>query len=214
MAGFETEYDQCYKRALNLLQQGGSTTEVYEHIRTINDGDYRDRTFEKLGRHLVEQGNLVDALRFCAAIVQPLARADALFEVGRVLRRKGDLDAAKNVFDQTIETAGAIKRDYDRAAVFVQVAYQLERLGAKEEALTIVYRALELVKSIPQNFEASKTLRGCARILAKWNRLQEAIEAAEAIDRQWSALRETTLEEVQGRGRWAVQPGAELEDDG
>ncbi len=97
--------------------------------------------------------------------------------------------------------------------MFLQVADQLERLGSKDEALTLVYRALELAKPIPQDFEASKTLRGCARILARWDRLSEAIRAAEAIDSRWSALRETTLEEVQGRGQWPVHPGSNPEDD-
>lgn len=212
MPDFETEYDRYYARAIDLLQRGG-TAEVYEYIRTINDEDYRDRTLDKLGQYLAAEGNLGDALRFCAAIVHPVAHVDALFEVGRVLRRKRDFEAAKNVFDQAVVTAGAIERAYDRAAVFLQVADQLERLGAREQALALVYRAVELAKPIPQNFEASKTLRGCARVLARWDRLSEAMKVAEAIDDQWSALRQTTLEEVQGRGQWPIHPGVDTEDN-
>lgn len=213
MTDFETEYDRYYARALDLLQRSGSTAEVYEYIRSIQDADYRDRTFDRLGQHLAAQGNLADALRFCAAIVHPLAHVDALFEVGRVLRRKRDFDAAESVLDRAVEVAGVIERAYDRAAVFLQVADQLERLGARERALALVYRAVELAKPIPQNFEASKTLRGCARVLVRWNRLSEAMKVAEAIDDQWSALRQTTLEEVQGRGQWPIHPGANGGDD-
>jgi tetratricopeptide (TPR) repeat protein len=214
MPDFQTEFDRYYAKALDLLQRNGSTAEVYEYISTIGDNDYRSRTFDRLAQFLAREGSVAEALRFCGAILQPSTHSYALFEVGRVLRRNQDFIAAKSVFDQTVETAETIECAYDRAVVFLQVADQLERLGSKEKALTLVYRALDLAKPIPQDFEASKTLRGCARILARWNRLSEAIRAAEAIDSQWSALRQTTLEEVQGRGQWPVQPGANLEGEG
>jgi tetratricopeptide (TPR) repeat protein len=213
MPDFETEFDRYYAKALGLLQRSGSTAEVYEYICAIDDDDYRARTFDRLAQFLAGQGNLAEALRYCAAIGRPLEHADALFEVGRVLRRKNDFNEAKRVFERAVETVGAVERGEDKAAVLLQVADQLERLEHKDEALTLVYRAVELAKPIPQNFEASKTLRGCARILARWNRLSEAIRVAESIDSRWSALRETALEEVQGRGQWPVQPGVNPEDD-
>ena len=213
MPDFETEFDKYYTKALDLLRRNGSTAEVYEYIRSIDDDDYRARTFDRLAQFLAEQGNLAEALRYCAAIGRPLEHADALFEVGRVLRRKHSFEEAKRIFERAVETAGAVERGEDKAVVFLQVADQLERLEHKDEALTLVYRAVELAKPIPQNFEASKTLRGCARILARWNRWSEAIRVAEAIESRWPALRQTTLEEVQGRGQWPVHPGAHSEDD-
>jgi tetratricopeptide (TPR) repeat protein len=214
MPDFETEFDKYYAKAVDLLERRGSTAEVYEYIRTIDDEDYRAGTFDKLAQFLAGQGNLAEALRYCAAIGRPLEHADALFEVGRVLRRNRDFAAAKNVFDQTVGAVAAVECDYDKAAVLLQVANQLERLGHKDEALTLVYRAVELAKPVPQNHQASKTLRGCARTLTMWNRLSEAVAVAELIDSRWSALRETTLEEIRGRGKWPVHPGPNPEDDG
>jgi tetratricopeptide (TPR) repeat protein len=166
-----------------------------------------------MARYFAAEGQLEVSLRFCRAIRHPLEHADSLFEVGRVLRRNRDFAAAKNVFDQAVETAETLEHNDDKAVVLLQVAGQFERLGQKDEALSLVYRAVELAKPTPQNFEASKTLRGCARILAMWNRLSEAMVVAEAIDSRWPELRHIALEEVQGRGQWPVQPGVYPVDD-
>lgn len=202
---FENEFDRYYKKALEVIRRGGSTADVYKHIDSISDDDYRNSTFGKMASFLVYRGELDEALRFCNAIQRPLVRADALFEVARVLVNNHFPDKARLVFRKVIETASAIKDyTYDTAAIFVQVADELERLGEKSEALDLVHRAINLAKPKPQPFEAGKALRGCARILAQWNRLPEAIEVAKTIE--LPELRETALEEIHGGGQWPVHP--------
>ena len=205
MQDFETEFDKYYKKALDLLHRTGSAEEAFNYVRAIEDEDFRARTFGRVGRFLAAQGNLEEALRYCSAIPRPLDRADALFEIGLVLKENSNPDAAGSLFRLAAEAAQGVECPYDRASVLLQVADQLDCLSSKDEALTLVRRAIELAKPFPQDFEASKTLRGCARALARWNHLPEAIAVAESIDPQWSALRETTLAEVQGRGRWPVR---------
>jgi hypothetical protein len=152
---------------------------------------------------------LSDALRFCAAITDPLERADSLFRAGVELKKHDKIDSAKGFFLKTIESAEAIGRPDDRAMILLQVAEEIGRLGERDSALEVLHQAIKFAKPGPQPFEAGKTLRGCARLLARWNRLSEAIEVAETIE--LAHLRATTLEEIYGRGQWPVIPEVEVQ---
>ena len=207
MPDFETEFDRYYANALDVLRRSGSIDEAYAYIRSITDDDYRNSTFSKVASFLGERGELAEALRFCISIVKPLERTDALFDLSRVLVKQHSYDAAKGIFRKTVAAAEAIEGyTCDTAAILLQVAEELEQMGEQTEALDLLHRAIELAKPRPQDFGAGKTLRGCARALAKWNRLAEAVEVAEEIE--LPQLRATALEEIHGRGNWPVRPGS------
>lgn len=72
---------------------------------------------------------------------------------------------------------------------------KLWNLGEKAEARELLRHAIELAKQPPQPFEASKTLAGCARVLARWGNTSEAIEVARAIESP--EQRKTVLGELQ-----------------
>ncbi|HEY6248719.1 MAG TPA: hypothetical protein VI685_02095 [Candidatus Angelobacter sp.] len=208
MSDYRTEFDNYYEKAMDLLQSNGST-QAYEYINAIEDNDYRDGTFDRMAQFLAARGDLAEALRYSAAIRGTIQHADTLFEVGRALIKNGSSDEAKDIFRQAVEGAQTIECPYERAAVLAQISDTLFTLGSKNEALSLLRLAVELAKPLPQDFEAGKTLRGCARILASWNRLQEAIDVASTIDDHWSGLRKAALEEIHGGGQWPVHPRAE-----
>src|SRR6266481_9283748 len=106
MGDYQTKYDLFYKEAVDLLDKSGSVADVYKHIDLLQGEDYRDHTFMKIARLLASQGRLEHALHFCSAIHDKLEHADALFQVGRELRKSGSLESAKDVFRQTTEAAG------------------------------------------------------------------------------------------------------------
>jgi tetratricopeptide (TPR) repeat protein len=206
MTDFKTEFDRYYEKALSVLEHSGSTDEVYTYITGIADEDYRDSTFTKVASFLAEQRDLKNAIRFCDAIQGAVERADALIDIGRLLVKHNSLDSAKELFRKAVEAAGKVRNHtYDAAAILLQAADELERLGQRGEALDLLHRAVELAKPTPQNFEAGKILRGCARVLARWNRLDEAAEVARAIE--LPQLRQTASEEIRGGGKWPVNPG-------
>jgi tetratricopeptide (TPR) repeat protein len=211
MTEFETKYAMFYRAALDILSQTGSVDDVYRYIDSLegNDGDYRDVTFGKLALVLASQHKADDVLRFCSAISDPLERADSMFRVARKMRDEGLSDSAREFLNRAVESAEKVERQYETAMVFLQVADSLERWGEREEASQLLRRAVGLAEIRPQAFEAGKTLRGCARLLASWNRVLEAIEVAQAIE--LPGLRATTLEEIQGRGQWPVHPGVRIE---
>jgi len=196
MTNYRTPYDTYYEEAVGLLKGGGSADQVLQYINAIDDEDYRDGTLGKMARFFATQGQVEEAQRFCSALHNPLEHADALFEVGRELRKRNSLDLARGVFKQTVEAAGAIKPGaWEMPAIFLQVSDELWNLGEKNEASELLHRAIELAKQRPQPFEASKTLAGCVRLLSRWGSPQEAIEVAQAIESP--EQRNTVLGELQ-----------------
>ncbi len=211
MSDFETKYDSYYKASLNLFRQNKSVEDVFQYVDSIedNEGSYRDTTLGKLALFLISEQKISDALRFCVAILDPLERADALFEVARALWKEKQYDSAREFLNAAAESARVVERPYETAMVFLQIAALLERLGEQKQASQFLREAVDLAKPMPQNFEASKTLRGCARLLASWNRISEANEVVQAIE--VPELRAAALEEIQGRGKWPVYPGVRIE---
>lgn len=211
MAGFETEYDKYYAKALKVFTRHRSTEELYTYIHTIGDDDYRNSTFSKMASFLAQIGELGEAVRFSASISRPLERADAFLDLAHVLAENHSLDEARNILRRAAESAEAIERcASDTAAILLQVAEELKQFGNRPEALSFLYRAIELAKPKPQEFEAAKILRACARVLAKWNLLTEAIEVAQVIESP--QLRTAALDEIHGRGQWPVQLPSELDN--
>jgi tetratricopeptide (TPR) repeat protein len=179
----QSQYANRYAAALDRLQAGASPDEVLQSISSIGDEDYRDGTLADVARFFAANGRLQDSLRFCQAIRDPLEHADALFAVGRELRKGGYLEPANDVFRQTIEAAKRLKRgDWEMPAIFLQVSDELWNLGQKEEARQLLCRAVELAKPQPQHFENAKTLAGCARLLSRWGSRPEAVDVARAIE--------------------------------
>jgi len=196
MTDYRTPYDTYYEEALGLLKGGGSADEVLQYINAIDDEDYRDGTLGKMARFFAAQGQVEEAQRFCSALHNPLEHADALFEVGRELRKRNSLNLAKGVFKQTVEAAGRLEPSaWETPAIFLQVSDEMWNLDEKQAALELLRRAIGLAKQPPQPFEASKTLAGCARVLARWGNASEAIEVAEAIESP--GQRKTVLGELQ-----------------
>jgi tetratricopeptide (TPR) repeat protein len=196
MGDYQTKYDLFYKEAIDLLDKGGSVANVYEYIDSLQEEDYRDHVLMKMAKLFASQGRLEDALHFCSAIHEELEHADAMFEVGRELRKNNSLGSAKDVFRQTVEAAGKLKPSaWEMPAIFLQVSDELWNLGEKQEAGDLLRRAIELAKQSPQPFEASKTLAGCARVLSRWGNPQQAIEVAQAIES--AEQRKTVLGELQ-----------------
>jgi len=209
MPDFETEFDKYYAEALKVFNHHESIEELYTYIHTISDDDYRNSTFSKVASFLAQRGELDVALRFCVSIHRPLERADAFLDLAHVLAENHSLDAARNILRMAAESAEAIERcASDTAVILIQVADELEQFGNKTEALSFLHRAIELAKPKPQDLEKAKILRACARILAKWNLLPEAVEVAQIIESP--QLRTAALDEIHGQGPWPVQPRSEL----
>jgi tetratricopeptide (TPR) repeat protein len=169
MGDYQTKYDLFYKEAISLLDKGGSVANVYQYIDSLQEEDYRDHVLMKMAKLCASQGRLEDALHFCSAIHEELEHADALFEVGRELRKNNSLDSAKDVFRLTVEAAERLKPSaWEMPAIFLQVSDELWNLNEKQRAMELLRGAIELAKRPPQHFEASKTLAGCARVLSRW----------------------------------------------
>jgi len=180
---YRTQFDEWYEKALNILQTSGSAGQTFKYINAIGDEDYRNATFEKVARLFAAQGRAEDALQFSRAIDNPVDLADSLFEVGRELRKNKSLDSAKDVFRQAINAAATIKPGaWEIAAIFLQVTEELWNLDEKTDAIELLRRAIDLAKQPPQDFEASKTLAGCARLLSSWDHREEAVEVAECVE--------------------------------
>jgi hypothetical protein len=210
MNKFETKYDLYYKNCISLFAQTGSVEDLFRTADAItgNDGDYRDVTLGKLARFFAERQQVAEASRFCSAIGDPLERADSMLGVAGILHKQGESDSVKRFLSDAAKTAEAAPHAYETAAVFLHVADLLEKSGELAQASDILGRAIELVRPASQAFEPAKTLRGCARLLASWNRVPDAIAVAEAIE--IPELRTTTLEEIQGRGKWPITPGVRI----
>src|SRR5690348_6207277 len=207
MSRFESEFDKYFTKAVELLEHS-SAEAVHDHISQIPDEDYRNSTFRRVASTLAERNRFMEAYRFCVAIPRPLERADAFLEVGRILRVKGNTDAAKQAYSQAVAAAEAIERDpAEAAAVLLQIASDFKEMHERDQAVKLLRRAIELTSKRPQAFEAGKTLRGCARLLAKLNLTSEAAKVAELIESP--QLRSTTVEEIHGRGEWPVTPDSE-----
>ena len=206
MNSYRTKYDAFYEEALGVLTKSGSVESVYQFIDSLQGEDYRDHTLMRVAQFFATRGELATALQFCMKIEDSVERAHALLQIGATLKGGLDMQAAKNVFDLTLEAVEAIKCSYEKASALLLVATQLQSLNCEDEALRILRVAIKLSNPLPQEFEAAKNLRGCARLLASWNFQPEATAVAESIDSRWSELRNTALEEVRGRGRWPVRP--------
>lgn len=177
----DAQYTKHYAVALDSLQDGASPEEVLQSIGSIEDEDYRNGTLAKVARHLAKTGRVQDSLCFCQAIHDPLEHADALFAVGRELRKGGYSEPAGDVFRQTIEAAGRLKPgSSEMPAILLQVSDELWNLGQKKEARELLRRTMELTK--PQHFENAKTLAGCARLLWRWGSQSEAMTLAKSIE--------------------------------
>lgn len=183
MTDYYTQYAKHYAAALGRLQAGASPEEVLQSISSIGDEDYRDGTLASMARYFAANGRVQDSLRFCRAIRNPLERADALFEVGRELRKGGYLEPAKDVFRQTIEAAKRLKPGgSEMPAIFLQVSDELWNLGQTIEARELLRCTMELTKSQPQHFENAKILAGCARLLWRWGNQSDAMAVAKSIE--------------------------------
>lgn len=179
----QAQYAKYHAAALDRLQAGTSPEEVLHSINSIEDEDYRDGTLAKVARYFAANGRLQEALRFCQAIRDPLEHADALFAVGRELRKGGYLEPANDVFRQTIEAAKRLKLgDSEMPAIFLQVSDELWNLGQTKEARELLRRTIELTQPQPQHFENAKTLAGCARLLSSWGNQSEAMAVAKTIE--------------------------------
>jgi tetratricopeptide (TPR) repeat protein len=169
LTDYQTQYANHYAAALDRLQAGASPEEVLQSINSIGDEDYRDGTLARVARFFAANGRLQESIRFCQAIRDPLEHADALFAVGRELRKGGYLEPATEVFHQAVEAAKKLKSgDSEMPAIFLQVSDELWNLGQAEEARELLRRTVELAKPHPQHFENAKTLAGCARLLSRW----------------------------------------------
>lgn len=197
MADFKTQYDIHYEEAINIFKNTGSIDRMFEYVRTIADEDYREGTCEKLAKFFAAKGLKDSAQRFCDAIQDPIGHADAFFEMGREFRKHDELVTAKETFRQTVEAARKIKPGaWEMSAIFLQVSDELWNLREQQEALGLVREAIEEIKKYtPQDFEASKTLAGCVRVLSRWGYKLEALEAAKNIASP--EQRKTVLAEIE-----------------
>jgi tetratricopeptide (TPR) repeat protein len=183
MADFITPYERYYEEALRLLKSGRSMNDILKYINAIEDENYRDGTLGKMAGFLATHGKVEEAQQFCSAVRNPLEHADALFDVGRELRKNDRLESAKDVFRQAIEAAEKLRPDaWETPTIFLQIADELWNLGEQNEAIELLRRAVELGKRSPQHFESSKTLAGCARVLSRWGYKSEALDVAKTIE--------------------------------
>ena len=196
----ETQFDKCYSECAALLRRTGSADETFGAAMAIIDDDYRNNTLARLALLLVDSGQVGQALRFCSAISRSLDRALAFADLGRALLKRGASVDARDALSRAEEASREIEQPDDASLAYLQICESLARAGQGDHALTLLRRAAQLAQSSPQHFEAAKTLRGCARLLASWNRVAEAITLAKTISDQWSELRETSLREIQANG--------------
>jgi tetratricopeptide (TPR) repeat protein len=214
MTAFETGYDACYARCMSVFARTGSVDDLFQAADAISgaesDSDYRDVTLGKLARFFAERQQPDEASRFCSAIGDPLERADAVLRVAGTLLDAGRPDAGKTFLKEVATAANSTPEPSEAATTLLQAADLLEKTGEPAEAERLLRRAIELVMPASQEFESAKTLRGCARLLASWNRVPQAIAVAEAIGH--TELRAIALDEVQGRGNWPITPGVRISE--
>ncbi len=199
MSNYRTQYEIYYSEALARLNSGQSPDEIFAFASGIDDVDYREGTLAKLALHFASKGQVEQAMIFSRAIENPLEYADALFDIGRELGRANSPSLAKKVLRLTIEAAEKLDPDaWEIPAILLQVSDELWSLGEKEDAVNLLHVSIEKAKRHPQQFEASKTLAGCVRLLSRWGYSSEALKVAEAIGS--AEQRNRVLEEIQGLG--------------
>ena len=157
------------------------TDQVLQYVESIGDPEYRDATLRKLALHLVNHGQINDALRLSHDINDPLTRADAFFDIGSLLAKRNAVQEAKAAFDEAVKSAGAIEKStWECPTVFLQVSEELHKIGEKDQALELLHTAIELAKGAG-DFDSAKVVGGGAVLLARWNYPGEAAAVAESI---------------------------------
>ena len=210
MAEYRTKYDEYYQSALELFTRTGSVDNVFDYVDSLieNEGAYRDVTLGKVAVVLASKHQIDDALRFCLAILDSVERADSLLKVSRTLKAQGLREAAREFLGRVVREAATAEHFEDTAMVYLQTADAYANCDSQPEAMRLLRRAIDLVKPSPQSFEGGKTLRGCARLLARWGYVSEAVNVAQLIE--LPKLRASAIEEVQGKGRWPVHPDSPI----
>ena len=210
MTDHENKFAAYFKQALETFATTGDSDQVLTFATSLqgNDGDYRDSVLSEFAKLLAARAELDDAMRYCLAIPDLLERSDAMFGVAAQLVTCKNPDGAKRFLFAAIESGEAAESS-ESATVLLQISGLLQHLGEMKDALNILNRAAMLASKKPQSFEAGETLRGCARLLASWDRLSEAVGVANTIESP--GLKQTALEEIHGRGKWPVYPGVPIE---
>jgi tetratricopeptide (TPR) repeat protein len=187
-------FEYHYGQALEILRKSRSSDHVRQYADSIGDPEYRDTTLQKIGLHLAGEGEFNEAFQLLNAIDLPLTRADAFFEIGRILAQQGATQGAKDAFAKAVESANAIENStWECPAVLLQVGEELHKLGEESEGLQLLRNAVELAKQ-GGDFDSAKVIGGGAVLLADWSHPDEAAAAAESI---WQPdLRARTLERL------------------
>ena len=190
----ENPFEYHYGQALEILRKSQSSDQVRQYAESIGDPEYRDTTLQRIGLHLAGKGQVNEAFQLSNYIVLPLTRADAFFEMGRLLAQQGAVQKAKDALGKAVESANAIENStWECPAVLLQVGEELHKLGEKSEGLQLLRKAVELAKQ-GGDFDSAKVIGGGAVLLARWNHREEAVAAADSI---WQPdLRARTHERV------------------
>lgn len=187
-------FEHHYHQALEILRKSQSCDQVRHYAATIGDPEYRDTTLQRIGLHLASEGQINEAFQLSNDIILALTRADAFFEIGRLLAQQGAEQKAKDAFGKAVESANAIENStWECPSVLLQVSDELHKLGEEGQALQLLRRAIVLAKQ-GGDFDSAKVIGGGAVLLAHWNHPDEAAAAAESI---WQPdLRARTLERL------------------
>ena len=179
----ETGFDRCRNEATQLfIRTEGSVEEFKKYAATIDDEDYRDAALERFASLLFQQCRRDEAFEFLSQISNPQERAGAWVRMARTIRQANDPEVAYQILQRALAVAEEIpSAKWEHHDILTSVADEYRALGLEQEAVDMMKRAARLAAPVQDDFEARKTLRGAAVVLARWGHIPEASAIAAEI---------------------------------
>jgi hypothetical protein len=84
-------------------------------------------------------------------------------------------------------------------AIIFSASVEMSKLGYQVEANSLMREAIELAHDF-EDFESAKTLSGASLVLARWDRMSEAVQTAQTI--KVPEIRGYTLKQLE---RWPAK---------
>ena len=183
-----------FVKALDVLEETGSASEVFDYVSRISEQGDREGTFRLLAKYFARRGQIEEVLRFAGEIRGDEEATSCLWQVSRELRRKGYDELSREFLDKAYDRANQLEGSrWAKANHFLFISGELHDSGRNDEAITALHRALEI--SPPRRTDRGKFLAMCSINFAKCNWPKEARTIAESIKEE--PHREYALREIE-----------------
>lgn len=116
----------------------GETEKALEIVDVL---EHPDNAFADIALHQAMDGEAERALKTLDRIDFPLARVNALQNIARFHREKGNPDKATELLEMAVEAAGEIEYQEEKIRAFLDIANQFVEAGLPEKAIGVLENA-------------------------------------------------------------------------